>query len=481
MDNELATISPLCFAIETSNRKLSAPKHLQELDDALCLVTARKIKRLIINMPPRHGKSELTSKYFPAWYLGKKPDQRIILTSYEANFAAQWGRKTKELIAEYGGLFNIELNPLSNASNRFDLLGREGGLQTAGAGGPITGKGADILIIDDPIKNDEEANSKHQRNKIWDWFQATAFTRLEPNAAIILIMTRWHEDDLAGRILEQEGHKWTVLDFKAIAEDEDVLGRLPGEALWSDRFPMDSLNEIKESIGTYWFSALYQQEPKPSDGGIFKRKDIRFYDLENDAYTLFGDDGENKIVAQAGHIRFMTVDLATKAKETADYTVLCMWDITADKDLILVDAIRVRIDGAGHLELVTQFYNQWHPQEIDIESTQYQITLVQQALKAGLPAREMRPEKDKVTRALTVATMFEAHKVYIRRNAAYTNDFIEELVAFPHGSHDDVVDNFSMAGIRIVDISQLVDPFGGMGTKGTTQRKNSIRDEILNR
>lgn len=202
-NKDLIILSPAELANKISNNRWTKPKHIQYIDNMLVKIANSEIFRLIINMPPRHGKSELISKYFPFWYLGHFPDKRIILTSYEASFAQSWGRKVKELIEEFGEpIFKIKLNPSSRSAKSFDIKEHYGGMACAGAGGAITGKGADLIIIDDPVKNDKQAHSIVYRERIWDWFLATVYTRLEPEGAIIVVMTRWHEDDLCGRIIE---------------------------------------------------------------------------------------------------------------------------------------------------------------------------------------------------------------------------------------------------------------------------------------
>jgi len=193
MINPLETLALPSFLAYMDDKNQKNPAHLEVIEKALIDVVNGKIKRLMINMPPRHGKSEKISKYFPAWYLLTKPNNRIILSSYEANFAASWGRKVRNLIAEFGYLKGVFLDPKANAADRFFIKGFKGELNTAGAGGAITGKGADVIIIDDPVKNAEQAQSPVYQEKIWDWYRSTAYTRLEPDGAIIIIMTRWHQ------------------------------------------------------------------------------------------------------------------------------------------------------------------------------------------------------------------------------------------------------------------------------------------------
>ncbi len=223
-------MNPAEFAHRASGGRWICAPHLELLNRSLMDVASGVIKRLMICMPPRHGKSEFTSKYFPAWYLGTFPDRRIILTSYEAEFAKEWGRKVRDILQEHGqSYFGVSVRPDTSAANRWNLTGRAGGMVTSGVGGPITGKGADLLIIDDPVKNAEEADSETYRNRAWEWYTSTAYTRLEPGGALILIQTRWHEDDLAGRILEAMeggGEQWHVLSLPALSETGEVFAEM---------------------------------------------------------------------------------------------------------------------------------------------------------------------------------------------------------------------------------------------------------------
>lgn len=257
--------TPALFARHCSGNRWYPAKHLVELSEKLMDVATGDITHLMIFMPPRHGKSELTSKYFPAWYLGKYPDNRVILTGYEADFAAQWGYKARNIMHEHGpALFNLTVAGNSSARDRWDIAGHLGGMSTAGVGGAITGKGAHLLIIDDPIKNAEEANSKTYRDKSYDWYRSTAYTRIEPGGSVVIIQTRWHEDDLSGRLLKEEPEKWTVVNLPALAEEGDSLDRQPGEALFPKRYDVSALLDIKRTVGSYWWNALYQQRPAAS-------------------------------------------------------------------------------------------------------------------------------------------------------------------------------------------------------------------------
>ena len=408
-------------------------------------------------MPPRHGKSELTSKYFPAWYLGNFPDRRIIISSYEADFAASWGRKSRDVLEEWGSkLFGIKIRSDSSAGNRWDIENHDGGVNTAGVGGPIIGKGAHVLIIDDPVKNAEEANSKTMREKIWEWWKSTAYTRLEPGGAVILIMTRWHEDDLAGRILaemENGGESWKEVCLPALAEENDPIGRVPGEALFPERYNETAIQEIQKTIGGYWFSALYQQRPSPAEGKIFKRSWFRYFTIEihekEKYYLLHTETGVKRIESNKCSI-FQTCDPAATESEQSDYFVLSTWAMTPEKDLLLLDVFRERAETTKHEFIMKSQYQLWKPNFQGVENRTFGLNIIQGLKKTGLPIRPLKADSDKISRAWTVAARYEIGAVYHLLNAPWLADIEKELLDFPNGVHDDFVDTASYAGIEIV-------------------------------
>ena len=253
-----ATATPALFARLASQGRWRTARHLLAMDRAITeTIVGRSPKVLLIEAPPRHGKSELVSKYLPAWFLGTFPDRRVMLTSYEAGFARSWGRRVQEVFERWGPrYFGVRLNRRVRAASEWTIEGHEGGMFTAGVGGPLTGKGADLLIIDDPVKNSQTGLSETLREGQWDWWQSTASTRLEPGGTVILIGTRWHEYDLAGRLLESEKNGgWPVrrLRLPALAEVPDALGRAEGEALWPERWPRSVLEERARASDPYWW------------------------------------------------------------------------------------------------------------------------------------------------------------------------------------------------------------------------------------
>lgn len=229
---------------------------------------------------PTHN-SEMISKYFPAWFLIHNPDKRIILASYSAELAEGYGRMDRDLINEYGKDYGVLLDNSSRAKDEFSILKRHGYMLAKGVAGSITGKGGHVIIIDDPIKNSEEARSSGQKEKIWNFFQSTAFTRLARDGAVIIVMTRWDKNDLVGKLINKmnagEIEPWKVINLPAIAEDNDILGREKGEALWPEQYDLQALHEIKAMLGNYWFSALYQGNPIPSEGLLFSKNNMNTY------------------------------------------------------------------------------------------------------------------------------------------------------------------------------------------------------------
>jgi predicted phage terminase large subunit-like protein len=407
------------------------------LSQKLVDLAAGRIKRLIIEMPPRSGKSELASHWFPVWYLRQWPDREIILASYEADFAAKWGRKTRNSILENGDKLKIQLSPDSQATNRWETT-MGGGMVTAGVGGPITGRGAHLLIVDDPIKNQEEAFSEVYREKTWDWFRSTAYTRLEPGGVAVLIMTRWHNDDLAGRLIremENGGEKWEVICFPAVAEVDDDIGRFTGEALWPERFNLDALGQIKNAVGSrIWFS-MYQQRPTPLEGAVFQREWFKIADKGPAVYP---------------RVRFW--DFAAteaKGKSDPDWTAGALVSVI-DGQWWVYDIRRIRGTPKSVEDLVvqtaqidsnlTQIWIEQEPGSSGIHTIDY----YQRSVLVGYPVQGLRTTGPKILRAQPMSAAAEAGNVFLV-NGSWVNDFLDEVEAFPAGAHDDQVDAVSGA------------------------------------
>ncbi|GAA3371253.1 phage terminase large subunit [Streptomyces sannanensis] len=265
--------SPGALAAVLTDRREMQARHLHMVDQAWIDMAEGREDRVMLSMPPRHGKSRRASRWGPLWFLRKYPERRVIIGSYSADLADEHGAWIRDAIATWGDFLGIHLNPGSKARNRFDIAGHEGGFVSAGIGGGLTGKGATIAIVDDPVKDMADADSPTIRKKTWDWWQSVLQTRLEPDGAVCVIQTRWHEDDLSGRILaEAEANEWRVIELPAIADSpNDILGRKIGEPLWPERFGADHHAKTRKRVGERVWAALYQQKPRPPEGGVWQR------------------------------------------------------------------------------------------------------------------------------------------------------------------------------------------------------------------
>ncbi|WP_328403907.1 terminase family protein [Streptomyces sp. NBC_00390] len=258
-------------AVLTGGRELQAP-HLDLIDQAFIDMAEGRADRVMLTMPPRHGKSRRASRWAPLWYLRRNPGHRMMIASYSSDLADDHGRWIRDAIYTWGDDLGVHLKTGSSAANRFDIAGGEGGLLAAGIGGGLTGRGAHIAIVDDPVKDMADADSSTMRKRAWDWWTSVLQTRLEPVGAICLIQTRWHEDDLAGRILATERDAWRVIDLPALADNpEDPLGRALGEPLWPARFNKAHHAKTRRRVGERVWGALYMQKPRPPEGGVWQR------------------------------------------------------------------------------------------------------------------------------------------------------------------------------------------------------------------
>ncbi|MGW3383353.1 terminase large subunit domain-containing protein [Streptomyces albogriseolus] len=263
--------SPGALAAVLTHGKEMQARHLDIIDRIYQRIAAGERIRAMVTMPPRAGKSRRTSRWGPTWYLRRQPDHRFMLASYAAHLADDHGRWIRNTITEHAPTLGIDLKYGSQAANRFDIDGHEGGMVTAGVGGPLTGRGAHVACVDDPFKGSEDAGSPTQRDRVWDWWQSVLLTRLEPQGSVLLVNTRWDDDDLSGRLLKEEPEDWIVIDLPAIAlTDNDPLGRQPGEALWPERYNETDYARIRKSVGERVWWALYQQQPRPLEGGVWQ-------------------------------------------------------------------------------------------------------------------------------------------------------------------------------------------------------------------
>lgn len=433
--SQLAKAMPAGLAWLTDPTWICAP-HLSALNLKLMAVARGEIKRLMVFMPPRHGKSTLISECFPAWYLGNFPDRRVILSSYEADFAATWGRKARNILEEYGkDLFDVELAKDSTAANRWDIAGRKGGMITAGVGGAITGKGAHVYVIDDPIKGPEQAHSKTIRDHQDDHYKSVVRTRIEPEGSIIIVLTRWNEDDLAGRRLKdmtEGGEQWDVLSCPAIAKENDPLGRQPGEPLFPQRYPLEELANIRMSIGSYWWSALYDQDPKPDEGNIFKRAWWKYYKR-----------GEVDLASFSRIIQ--SWDMTFKDTASSCYVSGQVWgEKGADK--YLIDQTRGKFDFVATIDAFQVLTSRWPQSSAKLVEDKANGPAVIATLKHKISGIiPITPHGSKEARAHAITPYIEAGNIYLPEDAPWISDFVEECSAFPNAAYNDQVDSMTQA------------------------------------
>lgn len=414
-----------------------------------------EIKRLMITMPPRHGKSMLASEFFPAWYLGRNPDHYVVTATYAQELADDFGRKVKNQIEDdaFRAIFpGVGLADDSKSAKRFHIEGSEGGYEhslaqrgafyAVGVGGPLTGRGAHLLLIDDPVKNREDADSEVIRKKTRDWYTSTAYTRLMPGGRVVVIQTRWHEDDLSGWLLAEHQHEgWVTLDLPAINE--------VGEALWPEQYPVEELERIKRALPPRDWSALYQQRPSPDTGDYFKREWVHLVDHlpPRESMLLYGGS-DYAVTADGG-----------------DYTVHGVVGLDPDGNPWLLDLWRKQASSDVWVEAFCDLVLKWKPVGWAEETGQIKSGvgpfLVKRMLERGsYVAREQFATRgDKAIRAQSFRGLIATRGLRVHKDAPFVTDLINEMISFPVGVHDDQVDMLGLIG-------QLIDRMSsGQGPK----------------
>lgn len=401
-------------------------------------VARGEIKRLMIQMPPRHGKSMLASEFFPAWYLGWHPEHQIIHATYGQTLADGFGRKIRNLMAEplHGAVFpGISLADDSQSAARFHT-NKQGVYHAVGIGGGATGKGAHLLLIDDPVKDREEAESEVFRERNKDWYKSVAYTRLMPDAAVVIIQTRWHEDDLSGWILEEHAHEgWDVLSLPAIDEDDN--------ALWPEAYPIERLRVIEKTLGPKDFQALYQQSPRPVEGAEFKRNWIQYYSNLNPL-------GMNTVIL---------VDPASGRRKKNDFTSMWVLGLGSDGNRYVLDIVRDKLNLTERAARLFNLHRKWKPAEVRYE--QYGMMADIEHIRSEMDLRSYRfaitevggatRKEDRIRRLVPV---FQKGRIWFPHQLMYTDksgevrdlvhDFIEtEYLSFPVARHDDMMDGLA--------------------------------------
>lgn len=434
-------------------------RHHEMIAAKLEAVERGEINRLIIVMPPRHGKTEVASIRFPAWYLGRHPDHRVIGASYAASLAYRISRHTRNIIASPEWPYrSVALADDLTSVQQWDLAGRRGGYVAAGVGGGITGHGANCLIIDDALRNQEDADSAIVREHIWDWYTSTAYTRLEAGGAVVVIGTRWHHDDLIGRLLRaanEGGDRFDLLHLPALSAD--------GAALWPERFDEEALGRIKVAVGSRVFSALYQGQPSNDIGAILQRHWWRRY---------------TEVPHHLEHV-IQSWDLAITDTAGGSYVVGQVWG-KSGADSYLLDQVRGRMDFPATLEAMRLVTRRWPAALTKLVENKANGPAVIATLRREIPGIvAVEPQGSKTARASAVSGVVEAGNVHlpVPLLAGWVDDLVEELTTFPTGTHDDQVDALSQALIHLYDIgsqsrSVKIPGFGVVGGLATATRRD---------
>jgi predicted phage terminase large subunit-like protein len=431
-----ATPGQMARAIDVGTKQTPA---LDLIDAALVKVADGDVDKQMIFCPPQIGKSERAVRRFVEWLLDLDPTLRIVVASFDFDTARRWGRAIKQDV-EIAPELGITLRQDSKAAGQWQTA-EGGGLYCVGIRGALSGRPVDILIIDDPVKDRATAESAVHREAAWDWWENVAKVRA---MRTIVIQTRWHTDDLSGRLLEREPGEWTVLSIPAICEDPatDPLGRELGEEMEPARERPDGYySALRKTTSPYVWASLYQQHPTAAEGGIFKRGDWRYWEHA-------GEAGQQRLRLDATTFdladcaRFITIDLATSTKTSADYTVAAAWAITVNGDLVLLDRRRDRVPEIDHAAFLAPLRQRWlGPYDVThIESRMFGTTLVYALGRAGVPVAELEADADKLTRALPYAGLVRQHRVWLPKDAPWLDEWLDEHSDFPAVAHDDQCD-----------------------------------------
>jgi predicted phage terminase large subunit-like protein len=415
-------------------------KHHQIMADAFERVAAGDLKRLIINMPPRHTKSEFASYLLPSWFLGNFPDKKIIQTAHTSELAVGFGRKVRNLVSseQYAKVFNVKLSSDSKAAGRWNT-DKGGDYFAIGVGGAVTGKGADLLIIDDP-HSEQEAKQGNPAvyDSVYEWYTSGPRQRLQPGGAIIIVMTRWSKKDLTGQILknaEKDGvNDWEIIDFPAILPS--------GTPLWPAFWKKEELEALKAELPVSKWEAQYQQNPTSEEGAIVKRDMWKIWDAERPPTCEY---------------LIQSWDTAFEKSSRADYSACTTWGVFQHPDksgemkinIIVLDAFKHRMEFPELKKKALELWQEWSPDTLIIEKKAAGAPLIYELRKIGIPLSEYTPSKggDKIARVNAISDMFASGIVWCP-NTRWADELMEEMAAFPNGDHDDLVDSTSQALLR---------------------------------
>jgi predicted phage terminase large subunit-like protein len=410
--------------------------HHTQIAEKFNRIAKGELKRVIINMPPRHTKSEFSSYLLPAWMIGRNPKLKIIQSTHTTELAVRFGRKAKTLMdtEEYKQVFTTRLREDSQAAGKWET--QQGGEYfAAGVGSAITGRGADLLIIDDP-HSEQDALNLDALERAYEWYTSGPRQRLQPGGTIVLVMTRWNTKDLTGKLLnaqkEPKSDQWEVVEFPAIMPS--------GEPVWPQFWKKDELLGVKASLSIGKWNAQWMQNPTSEEGALIKREWWRKWEKEEPPALT--------------HV-IQSYDTAFMKKETADYSAITTWGVFyANEDsgpqLILLDALKERLEFPELRRVALEQYRYWNPETVIVESKASGLPLTYELRKMGIPVINFTPSKgnDKHTRVNSVAPLFESGCIWAPLDQQFAQEVVEECAAFPYGDHDDLVDSMTQAVMR---------------------------------
>ncbi len=404
------------------NNDLLIGRHHRIINKTIKDIATTTNRRIIFTLPPRHGKTFMLSQHMPAWYLMNNPNNNVILATYGQELANDFGRYARDLLSSDLTVDLAQAQIISKDSTskkRFNTL-RGGGMFSVGRGGPITGRGADLIVIDDIVKNLKESLSPTIQKETIDWYKSVLYTRLMKGGNIIVIGTRWNKKDLIGHLLEDSSDKWEIVDMPAI----DQIG----DPLWPEMFDIERLESIRSEIGTKYFTSLYQQKPTVDEGAIIKRDWIQYYDK-----------------LPKGNLKYyQSWDLSFKGNDNSDYVAGTVWAIDG-ANKYLIDIVHKKMDFVETLAAIRASVAK-HPQTLaTIVEDAANGAALHATLKKEIPGIILwKPKTSKEERVYACSPQFEAGNIYLPKFASWVEKYVEELLSFPHGQNDDLVDSTTM-------------------------------------
>jgi len=424
-------------------------KHHRILADMLMAIEQGEKDRICVNIPPRHGKSQLVSIFFPAWFLGRNPNKKVMMVSHTTDLAVDFGRKVRNLIAvdAYKSIFpTVNLASDSKSAGRWNTsVGGE--YYACGVGSALAGRGADLLLVDDPHSEQDVINGNFSVfEKAYEWYTFGARTRLMPGGRVAIIQTRWHMDDLTGRVVRDMGQneradEFEVIEFPAILDIKDAkTGKSVQKPLWPEFFDLDALLRTKASMPTFQWNAQYQQEPTAEEAALIKREWWNIWTKEDPPKCEY---------------LIMSLDSAAEKHNRADFTALTTWGVFFNEDtdaynIILLNSIKKRLEFPELKQLALEEYADWEPDSFIVEKKSSGVAIYQEMRRMGLPVQEYTPHRgsgDKLARLNSVADIVASGIVWVPETR-WAEEVVEEIAGFPFMSHDDLVDSTVMALMR---------------------------------